>query len=387
MDRFYNCNNQSHNFVGRKVNLRKYFEEFSSKLKSDDVDNPYELLRNRGIELTEDQRADVEDACDVDRLTVKGEPLKVTEGTAVTSVPEFYPKAQVPTDHDLETFKREINRRTKKRVPLKSDYSITRIKQFFKKDLVPYEDFIVMVRIFPPSKQEPGGTVDYAKTYTQEITLWSNNKLSILKDHILCLEDYQECTGDVSELYTSKDDRIPVPQRNKVLYPSGLFYINNTFFIDRRSENHKDYSSVIMECAKKWKLGFSNDVPTSIEDVMVGDLSVRFGFPYLYQHQGNCEHLIVFSDARLVHPTDDNLCSANYPLVTNRRETCNSCMVCGLRIAEWVVKECKRFPHDITFLCNECHFMYNYIDRRKVDNFKAYRFWDRTEFLTRKDLM
>ena len=37
---------------------------------------------------------------------------------------------------------------------------------------------------------------------------------------------------------------------------------------------------------------------TSIEDVRFDSLTVRLGQPYLYQHQGDCEHLIIFSDIR-----------------------------------------------------------------------------------------
>ena len=80
---------------------------------------------------------------------------------------------------------------------------------------MPNKDFIVIVRIFPPSK-DSGGKSDFSKVYTQEITLCNKNTLSTLRDCILCIEDYQECTGDVSEVYTSKDDFIPLAPRNKV---------------------------------------------------------------------------------------------------------------------------------------------------------------------------
>lgn len=386
MERYYNCDNESFNFVGRKVNLRKYFDEFSSKLRTEGGESVNELLRKRGIELADEEMNKFEADCDITKLTVKGEPLQVDEHTkSITSTAEFYPKAQAPIDLDLESFKRELNSRHKKRIPVRLDYPDNRIKQLKTNDLVPNRDFIVIVRIFPAYKPETGGKTDFSKTYTQEIMLCNKNTLSVLKDSVQCLEDYQESTGDLSEVYTSKDDHIAVPQRNRVLYPNGLFYIDKTFFIDTRHEDYIDYSKLIREWSVKLNLGLSTDPPTSMDDVKIGDLTVRFGFPYLYQHQGNCEHLIIFSEARLIHPTKDNLSSENYPFVTNRREQSHSCMACGLRISEWVVKECKRFPHDIAYLCNECHFLYNYIDKKKVDNFKAYRFWDKTEYLCRRN--
>ena len=37
-----------------------------------------------------------------------------------------------------------------------------------------------------------------------------------------------------------------------------------------------------------------------MEDTLFLNLSVRLGQPYCYMHQGDCEHLVVFTDIRLV---------------------------------------------------------------------------------------
>ena len=37
-----------------------------------------------------------------------------------------------------------------------------------------------------------------------------------------------------------------------------------------------------------------------MEDTKFLDLNVQLGVPYLYQHQGNCEHIIIFTDIRSV---------------------------------------------------------------------------------------
>ena len=36
-----------------------------------------------------------------------------------------------------------------------------------------------------------------------------------------------------------------------------------------------------------------------MEDVVFDDLKIKLGYPYLYCHQGNCEHLLIFTDLRL----------------------------------------------------------------------------------------
>lgn len=38
-----------------------------------------------------------------------------------------------------------------------------------------------------------------------------------------------------------------------------------------------------------------------MEGTRIDSLSVKFGYPWVYQHQGSCEHILVFSDARLIN--------------------------------------------------------------------------------------
>lgn len=39
---------------------------------------------------------------------------------------------------------------------------------------------------------------------------------------------------------------------------------------------------------------------SKMEDTRFADLTVKVGFPYLYCHQGDCEHLVIITDVRLV---------------------------------------------------------------------------------------
>lgn len=38
-----------------------------------------------------------------------------------------------------------------------------------------------------------------------------------------------------------------------------------------------------------------------MEDTRFVDLKVKVGFPYLYCHQGDCEHLVIITDIRSTH--------------------------------------------------------------------------------------
>ena len=35
-----------------------------------------------------------------------------------------------------------------------------------------------------------------------------------------------------------------------------------------------------------------------MEETIFDDLDIRLGYPYVYCHQGNCEHLMIFRDLR-----------------------------------------------------------------------------------------
>lgn len=75
-----------------------------------------------------------------------------------------------------------------------------------------------------------------------------------------------------------------------------MFYIGNAFYIDMRREDNIDYSTVVRTWAEKRKIAVG---PVQMmENTKIKDLVIRFGYPYLYQHLGDCEHLIIFSDAR-----------------------------------------------------------------------------------------
>lgn len=64
-----------------------------------------------------------------------------------------------------------------------------------------------------------------------------------------------------------------------------------------RCSTNIDYSAVIIDWAQRRPRLGPFKVAT-MEDCRIDSLCLRFGFPWLYKHQGGCEHLIVFSDAR-----------------------------------------------------------------------------------------
>ena len=66
-----------------------------------------------------------------------------------------------------------------------------------------------------------------------------------------------------------------------------------------------------------------------ISSVQVIDLNLRLGQPYVYQHQGSCEHLVIFTDLRLLHPSDEQRLT-EYPIKVFGMEHQILCCACNV---------------------------------------------------------
>ncbi|KIH44719.1 hypothetical protein ANCDUO_25253, partial [Ancylostoma duodenale] len=103
------------------------------------------------------------------------------------------------------------------------------------------------------------------------------------------------------------------------------------------------------------------------------DLTCRFGAPYLYNHVGACEHLVVITRACLRHP------GGPYPVAIyegNFRRI--ACAGCKEETAEWVVWEHECMPSFTQFLCDPCYKEFNYdVFGKKIFEFKAAPCYDR----------
>lgn len=114
-----------------------------------------------------------------------------------------------------------------------------------------------------------------------------------------------------------------------------------------------------------------------MEDTSFYDLKIKVGFPYLYTHQGDCEHVIILTDVRLVHQ-DDCLDMKLYPLITHKhRVVTRKCSVCHLYISRWITTSDAFAPTDPCLFCDQCFRMFHYDDKgRKLGDFLAYAYVD-----------
>nr|KAG5699541.1 hypothetical protein BaRGS_033737 [Batillaria attramentaria] len=181
---------------------------------------------------------------------------------------------------------------------------------------VPVPNVVLTVKVFRPKLQT--SVVPKGETFQ----VLGTQKLTDLRDSITCVKD-DAVAGDFSD-YPLVPKEALTPARN--IYKSGLFFIEDTFYNDMREPDNRDYSAPIREwAAKKNEQGADNFRTAKMEDTTFNDLEIQFGAPYLYQHQGNCEHLMVFTDLRLLHP-DDPQSITMYPHLVS--ETVNKRTLC-----------------------------------------------------------
>ncbi|KAL9698699.1 hypothetical protein quinque_002140 [Culex quinquefasciatus] len=188
-------------------------------------------------------------------------------------------------------------------------------------DLYPFSEMVLEIRFYEPFKYKTGVRLGHPK-FHQEFYVLGSQTLTELRDKIYCQCDL-------------------VGGRSR----SGLFFIHDTFYNDMRKPANMDYSEVIQTWAKRQKS--IGELKTKLmEEAKFEDLQFRLGYPQVYQHHGNCEHIFVISNCRLL-ASSDLLVRRRYPILNSYA-----------------------FPRSIPF----CYESYHYRDGVKIGQFEAFRF-------------
>lgn len=228
-----------------------------------------------------------------------------------------------------------------------------------------HDEIVLAIRFYEPFVYRPNANCDMKPKLSQAFLVLGSQYLSELRDKLYC-----QCKfGPLYDISDYPDK----PHTTEKSFDHGFFFIGDTFYNDTRQPTI-DYSEVIRNWAKKHD-NIGELKTDSMENIMFKDLNVRLGYPYLYQHYGNCEHLFTISDIRLISATD-SLVRNNYPIlkiVSSSKST--FCMICGINEANVVVKDSSAHINDPSFLCTNCFKSYHYSDGKKIGNFKAYRYY------------
>uniref|UniRef100_A0A1E1XTC8 snRNA-activating protein complex subunit 3 n=1 Tax=Amblyomma sculptum TaxID=1581419 RepID=A0A1E1XTC8_AMBSC len=299
--------------------------------------------------------------------------------------------AQVPEDYGLMTLKllkKELQKREqdvayrfkvahflRRSCPLSKVNLVSKnsCPKFCETEKVPSGEPVLLVQVFRPIKT-PGyfkkvrmGSHTYPFRIMAEVAVLGSQTLSELREQIHCISDVAPI-GDFSE----NPDRPQEPAAGDI-YKSGFFFIGDTFYNDMRDPSCRDYSEVIIEWAKNPRRGLGPFKKAIMEDTRFDQLEFRLGYPYVYVHQGSCEHLIVFSDLRM-HHSDDSQHLLDYPSVAKSFPDGKGvfCMLCRKNTAKWVTFENERVTEDPFFFCGTCFRKFNYTaDGKKIGDFRA----------------
>ncbi|XP_054153063.1 snRNA-activating protein complex subunit 3-like [Oppia nitens] len=238
---------------------------------------------------------------------------------------------------------------------------------------------IITVQLYRPIRFSThfGNTHRYSFVCDQELEVLSSQWLTELRDTLTCVSDISNASD------CSLNPKVALTQTAADVYKSGLFFINNTFYNDMRNRFNRDYSEPIIEWAKNQERGIGTFEKKLMEETKLSDLEIQLGYPYLYQHQGDCEHILVFSDIRLLKPCVDSMDPKDYPkIVSTNRRTQVRCGICNLNTAKWITFDNQRLPENPFFFCETCFYSFNYDNNdMKVNPFKAYPYLDKSALL------
>ncbi|KAF9550288.1 small nuclear RNA activating complex, polypeptide 3 [Mortierella hygrophila] len=156
--------------------------------------------------------------------------------------------------------------------------------------------------------------------------------------------------------------------------------------IEVENQNHleeisEDYSQIILDWVeekpeRKRQPGFGNLQKTYMHDSQIQRLSVRLNQPYLFVHQGDCEHILMFRDLRLFSQRHDDLNRLSYPLqVYKGKTTSHMCRMCKINKAFYVTVDDRLAGETPCYFCEQCYDSFHYdVDGNILyDDFRVFR--------------
>ncbi|KAF7259508.1 hypothetical protein EG68_02793 [Paragonimus skrjabini miyazakii] len=187
---------------------------------------------------------------------------------------------------------------------------------------------------------------------SQRIVLLGSQTLANLKDAIKCPQD-KVWLGDCSDALDDPELHIPAER----LYKSAYFFIERTFYDDLRHPGTTSISEPVLKWVQS-KEEFDSSGPyvsSTMDAVNLNDLTIHVGKPYYYVHQGNCEHVIIFSDVSII---DREACQSreSFPMLTGRNYIRPlRCAACKRLPTRWLASNCgDLLPTDPCPLCDVC---------------------------------
>ncbi|KAJ2722884.1 hypothetical protein GGI07_003011 [Coemansia sp. Benny D115] len=183
----------------------------------------------------------------------------------------------------------------------------------------------------------------------EEYLVLGSQSLTVLRDAFYCISDF---------LVSHRDEEIENTKDRKV--SSSYFFIEKTFYNDMRSPTATDYSRVIMEWANDPERQQKNPHLQGLQSRLMDgarflDLSIRLKQPYVFMHQGDCEHVVMFTDLRLLGPKDDQFVECYPKQIFRTRHMRHKCRMCSAYPAQYVTKNDFHSGMSPCYFCEKCY--------------------------------
>ncbi|CCI40592.1 hypothetical protein ABG067_002929 [Albugo candida] len=173
-----------------------------------------------------------------------------------------------------------------------------------------------------------------------------------------------------SQSLTSLIDRISCSMDQRFIKhkcTSKMLYFGKTFYVDFRSRsesNHVDYSLPIRNwidrrTSRESRFGHSDretgNAPRSMDHTRFNELSLQHNLEGVFIHQGECEHLVLLRDVRMLHEYDTNALSS-FPMRLRNHlpRPLRNCLICKQFAAKFVCYQDRLATSEPMFFCDHC---------------------------------
>ena len=224
----------------------------------------------------------------------------------------------------------------------------------------------------------------YRHQLMNELICLSTLTLAQIRDAIECVSD-EQILGEYSE----QPETIKTGgQRAGDVNTAACFIIDSVIYDDLRRTDVRLSEKIIEQAGGNHTQG-TPMATTSLTDLK----TVQLGKPYIYLHQSNCEHVIVFSELKLLEQDQCHdarfVVSSSCPSLGSPRSMfslyplCRMkyhgrfsyCFLCNVFYAKWLIKNSPLIPDDPCLLCERCFKACHYDkDGKKVGTFTAFHF-------------
>ncbi|KAG0073206.1 small nuclear RNA activating complex, polypeptide 3 [Podila epicladia] len=127
-----------------------------------------------------------------------------------------------------------------------------------------------------------------------------------------------------------------------------------------------DYSQVILDWIqespeRKNDPAFKYLQKGYMHDTKIRDLAIRLDHPYLFVHQGSCEHILMVKSMRLLNKEYDDMNRANYPrLMFKSKPSTHMCKMCLVNRAQFVTIDDRLAGESPCYFCQQCYYAFHY---------------------------